>query len=154
MKRLVAIALLISIVVLSGCTSNEIEILSANYRAQYNDIYIVSEPLLIDSFEQWVEFLENHPEQSPNEDNLEWRLEELFFDEHFIYAYISHESSGSNRFEAEKAEVEENILKLYMTRTIPETHTDDLAIRICLFGIRRADIPNTRTIEAIIEVKR
>jgi hypothetical protein len=154
MKRLVAIALLTSIIALSGCTSNEIEILSTNYRAQYNDMYIVSEPLLIDSFEQWVEFLENHPEKLTNEDNLEWHLDELFFDERVIYAYISQESSGSNRFEAEKAEVSDNILKLYMTRTIPETHTDDLAIRICLFGIRRVDIQNTRTVEAIIEVKR
>jgi hypothetical protein len=154
MKRLAGIALMITIIFISGCTTSELEIMKTEYRAQFNDMYILGEPLLIDSFEQWQLFLENHPEWSSNEDNLEWEVEELFFEERAIYAYISNESSGSNRFEADKAEVSDNILKLYMTRTVPETHTDDLATRICLFGIEHVDIQNIKSVEAIINVKR
>lgn len=128
--------------------------MKTEYRAQFNDMYILGEPLLIDSLEQWQLFFENHPEWSSNEDNLEWELDELFFEERAIYAYISNESSGSNRFEAEKAEVSDNILKLYMTRTVPETHTDDLASRICFFGIKHVDIQNIKSVEAIINVRR
>lgn len=145
---------MITIIFISGCTTSELEIMKTEYRAQFNDMYILGEPLLIDSFEQWQLFLENHPEWSSNEDNLEWEVEELFFEERAIYAYISNESSGSNRFEADKAEVSDNILKLYMTRTVPETHTDDLATRICLFGIEHVDIQNIKSVEAIINVKR
>ena len=154
MKRLIVLALILSIFFINGCSTNEIEIVTADYRAEYNDMYIVSEPLLIDSLEQWQLFLESHPEWSNNEDNLEWELDDLFFEDRIIYAYVSNESSGSNTFKAEKAEVSDNVLKLFMTRTIPETHTDDLAIRICLFGIRRIDIQNTRPVEAIINVNR
>jgi hypothetical protein len=154
MKRLVGLALMISIIFISGCTSKDIEIIKTEYRAQFSDMYILGEPLLIDSYEQWQLFLESHPEQSNNEDNLEWELEELFFEESVIYAYISNESSGSNRFEAEKAEVSDNILRLYMTRFVPETGTDDLATRICFFGIKHIDIQNIKSVEAIINVKR
>ncbi|MDP3386198.1 MAG: hypothetical protein Q8S24_03100 [Eubacteriales bacterium] len=154
MKRLASIALFISIILISGCNTNELEILKTEYRAQFNEMYILGEPQLIDSYEKWQLFLESHPEQSNNEDNFGWDLEELFFEESVIYAYISNESSGSNRFEAEKAEVSDNILRLYMTRTVPETGTDDLATRICFFGIKNADIQNIKSVEAIINVKR
>lgn len=154
MKRLIVLALILSIFFIQGCTTSEIEILKADYRAEYNDMYILGEPLMIDSFEQWELFLESHPEQFQNEDNLEWDFDELFFEDRIIYAYISNESSGSNRFEAEKAEVSNNILRLFMTRTIPQTGTDDLASRVCLFGIDRGSIQNIRTVEAVIEVKR
>ncbi len=154
MKRLIVLALILSIFFIQGCTTSEIEILKADYRAEYNDMYILGEPLMIDSFEQWELFLESHPEQFQNEDNLEWDFDELFFEDRIIYAYISNESSGSNRFEAEKAEVSNNILRLFMTRTIPQTGTDDLATRVCLFGIDRVSIQNIRTVEAIINVNR
>ncbi len=154
MKRLAGLALMITIIFISGCTTNELEIMKTEYRAQFNDMYILGEPLLIDNFEQWQLFLDSHPEQSNNEDNLEWKLDELFFEESVIFAYISNESSGSNRFEAEKAEVSDNILRLYMTRFIPETGTDDLATRICFFGIKHVDIQNIKSVEAIINVRR
>lgn len=154
MKKFKVLIMIISIILLFGCTTNELEIMKTEYRAQFNDMYILGEPLLIDSFELWQLFLENHPEQSDNEDSLEWELDELFFEDRAIFAYISNESSGSNRFEAEKAEMSDNILKLYMTRTIPETGTDDLATRICFFAIKHVDIQNFKSVEAIINVKR
>ena len=49
-----------------------------------------------------------------------------------------------------KAEIDGEILKLIMGRTVPEDGTTDMATRIYLFGINRDDIRNVNVVEGII----
>jgi hypothetical protein len=150
MKQLIAILLLISLVLLFGCAADNLEITKAEYRAQYGDAYNYGTPILIESIEKWQAFLDEHPEQSTTEDVLQRDFDQEFFQDRVLYVYISSENSGSNLLTAEKAEITGDTLKLYLTRTIPETGTDDLAARICIFGVKRANSKNVKTVDVII----
>lgn len=151
MKRLIAIVLLVSVVFLFGCAGGNLEIIMTEYRAQYIDGYSYGSPILIDSVEKWQVFLDEYPGQSTTEDALQRDFDKEFFQDCVLYAYVSSEASGSNRFSAVKAELIGDTLKLYMMRTIPETGTDDMAARVCIFGVKRENIKNVRTVEVIIE---
>jgi hypothetical protein len=151
MKRLIAVVLLLSVVLSGGCAGGNLEIIKAEYRAQYIDEYSYGTPILIDSIEKWQAFLDEHPEQSTNEDVLQRDFDKEFFKDRVVYVYVSSEASGSNQLAADKAEITGDTLKLYMTRTIPETGTDDMAARVCIFGLKRENIKNVKTVEVMIE---
>ena len=67
-----------------------------------------------------------------------------------IYAYVKSEPSGSIMLFAKTVRLENNILTLYMERIVPEVCTDDMATRICLFGINREKIKDVRKVNVLI----
>jgi len=150
--------LLIGLLVISGCAgrnqgTNQLKVKGEQYRAQYSDQYQYDTPILIDSLSAWEEFFSTHPEQSKNEDTLHKDYDKAFFNDSVIYAYIKSEGSGSIKLKVKGAELREDKLRLFIERINPGEGTDDMATRICLFGIEREKIKNLKTVEAIIEEK-
>lgn len=163
MKRL-TVLLLMALLVCTGCASQRIpstdgpaetgpadlNIVAGEYRAQYSHDYQFSVPLLMDDFSGWEVFLMNHPGDSSKEDALVQAYDESFFDHSVVYAYIESEPSGSISLKVKKVVLEGSVLKLYMERTIPQMGTDDIAVRICLFGISREDLKGVKSVDAVI----
>ncbi len=121
------------------------------YRAADSDAYTYDTPILLDSFAVFEAFVENHPQQSENEDTLAHSFNEAFFDEHVLYAYVKSEGSGSIKLEVNETQVEGTVLSLFMKRTVPDIGTDDMATRICLFVIEKGILESVVTVEAVIE---
>lgn len=154
MKRFLAAAFIVLFLfTTSGCGSRgngDLSLVGGEYRAQWEDDYRYDTPILIDSYQEWLEFLETHPAQSSNEDVLEQDYSQDFFADHVIYAYIKGEASGSNTLTAKGAARKDNILQLTMERFVPDQGTDDLAARICVFGLKREDLKGIQEVEVII----
>lgn len=163
MKRL-AVLFMITLLLCTGCAAQRIpsaatpvetgpvalDIVPGEYRSSWHDTYQFSKPLLLDTFGAWEVFLMDHPDYSSREDPLVQEYDESFFDHSVVYAYIESEPSGSIRLKVTKSVLEGSILKLYMERTIPQMGTDDMAARICLFGIKRDDLKGVKSVEAVI----
>jgi len=130
--------------------SIELDLVSGEYRAIWSEDYKYDTPILLNNLNDLEEFLSNHPAQSANQDILQHNYNDEFFKEGVVYAYVKSEGSGSIKLIVNRAELNENILKLFMERTVPEEGTDDMATRICLFGINRDDIKNVNAVEGII----
>ncbi len=127
-----------------------LKIVSGEYRAVWNESYQYGKPLLIDTFSDWEVFLMDHPGQSQTEDPLMQDYDESFFRNSLIYAYIESEPSGSITLLTGNAVRDGSILKLYMQRIVPQVGTDDMAARVCLFGITRDDAARVKKVEAVI----
>jgi hypothetical protein len=137
-----------------GDGSVQLSVVKGEYRAQWQDNYQYDTPILIDKFADWQKFLKDHPAQSTTEDVLKQEYKESFFKEHLLYVYIKGEPSGSNTLTVKGATRQEDTLKLGMERVVPEQGTDDLASRICIFGLKREDVKNVKAVEGVIsEVK-
>lgn len=128
----------------------ELDLVSGEYRATWKEGYKYDTPILLNNLNDLEELLSNHPAQSANQDILQQNYDDDFFKESVVYAYVKSEGSGSVRLIVNRAELNEDILKLFMERTVPEEGTDDMATRICLFGINRDDIKNVNAVEGII----
>lgn len=132
-------------------SGQSLEVIGAEYRAQWNKDYKYDTPILIDNLIEWEDFLDNHPEYSRTEDALKQNYNEDFFKHSVIYAYIKSMGSGSIMLKVKGARLNGDKLKLLMECIVPEVGTCDMATRICLFGINRDEIKNANTVEAIIE---
>ncbi|MBU5428444.1 hypothetical protein KQI41_18805, partial [Tissierella pigra] len=128
----------------------ELDLVSGEYRAIWKEGYKYDTPILLNNLNDLEEFLSNHPAQSADQDILQQNYDDDFFKESVVYGYVKSEGSGSVKLIVNRAELKEDILKLFMERTVPEEGTDDMATRICLFGINRGDIKNVNAVEGII----
>ncbi|NLL00625.1 MAG: hypothetical protein GX271_08195 [Clostridiales bacterium] len=129
----------------------ELDLVSGEYRAIWKENYKYETPTLINGLDDLEVFLSNHPAQSSSEDILLRNYNDEFFSQNVIYVYVKSEVSGSIELNVKRAELDEDILKLFMERTVPKNGmTDDMATRVCLFGINRNDIKNIKTVEGII----
>ena len=128
----------------------ELETINGEYRAVWNENYEYDTPLKIDNFSDWVNFFKEHPESSPTENVLNRNYTATFFEDNVLYAYVKSEPSGSITLFAKTVRLENDKLTLYMERTVPEVCTDDMATRICLFGINREKIKDVRTVDVLI----
>lgn len=128
----------------------ELDLASGEYRANWKESYNYDTPILIDSLVDWTEFLKEHPSESANTDTLLHNYNDEFFEERLIYAYIKSEGSGSNNLKVNRAELNGDRLDLFMDYSVPELGTCDMATLICVFGIKRNDIENVKTVEVII----
>ena len=154
MKKAVYLVVFFLFLFLSGC-SDDISTALGEYRAVWKEDYQYNTPILIDSYEKWTEFREQHPQQSTAEDVLREEFDQQFFKDNVIYAYIKYEGSGSVKIRADKAVITEgNILNLHMTRTVPPLGTTDMAARICLFGIDRGVNDSIEKVQPIISERR
>jgi hypothetical protein len=132
-------------------TKVELEIITEEYRAVWEENYLYDEPQIIENYSDWVDFFELHPESSPTENVLKRDFTANFFNENILYAYLESEPSGSILLLAKAAEIEGDKLILIMERIIPEVGSDDMATRICLFGINRDEINNVKSINVTID---
>ena len=129
----------------------ELESLTEEYRAVWEEDYEYDVPQIIENYSDWVDFFKRHPESSPTENILNRDFTATFFEDNVIYAYLESEPSGSILLLAKAAEIEGDKLNLIMERIIPEVGSDDMATRICLFGINRDEINNVRSINVTID---
>ncbi len=130
--------------------SINLELVSGDYRAIWEEDYKYDTPILIDNLYDWKEFLNNHPAQSTNEDVLQQDYDDAFFEDSVIYAYLKSEGSGSNKLTVSGAKLNGDKLELFMERIVPEEGTDDMATRICLFGVKKDNLKNIKEVEGII----
>lgn len=128
----------------------ELDLVSGEYRAIWKESYKYDTPILINDLNALEEFLSNHPAQLSNKDILQQNYNDEFFKQRVIYAYVKSEGSGSIKLTVKKAEIDGDILKLFMERIVPKEGTTDMATRICLFGINRDDIKNVKIVEGVI----
>lgn len=128
----------------------ELEILSGEYRAQWEESYHYNTPILIESFSDWEEFLKVHPAYATNEDTLKQDFKEEFFNHGVVYAYIRSMRSGSIKLNVKGAELQGDKLRLIMQSITPEICTDDMAARICLFGIKKDNIQKVQEVDILI----
>lgn len=128
----------------------ELGLVSGEYRAIWKENYKYDTPILINDLDDLEEFLSNHPQQSASEDMLQQYYDDEFFSQNVIYVYVKSEISGSIKLNVKSAELNGDILKLFMEHKVPEGMDDDMATRVCLFGINRNDIKNVKTMEGII----
>ena len=124
--------------------------INSEYRAEWKESYKYNSPILIDSYIDLMEFLKKHPSQSTSEDIILEKYDKDFFKQGIIYAYVKSEGSGSVSLSAKKAELTRDKLRLYMERIDPGEGTTDMATRVCLFGIKRNDVKNIKSVEGII----
>lgn len=155
MKKGLFVFMAALLLIFTGCSTpdgngGELDLISGEYRAVWEENYAYETPTRIDSLSDWEAFLERHPAQSANEDVLEQEYGEEFFEKHIIYVYIKSEASGSNRLTVKGARRNGDELELIMERFVPEEGTDDLATRICVFGIKREDIKNISVVTSSI----
>lgn len=143
----------------SNTTIEELDIISAEYRATWKESYVYDSIIQISNYSRFISFLDNHPMQS-GDNELADIFNEEFFENNTIYAYIKSESSGSNQLNADRAEIEYDSqletkkLILHMNRTVAEIGTTDMATRICLFGIGNDDIQDFTNIVAVVHENR
>lgn len=128
----------------------ELDIVKGEYRAIWKENYKYNTPILIYDLKDFKRFLSDHPAQSANDDILQKTYNDEFFNQNVIYAFVKSEGSGSVGLTVNKAEIDEDTLKLFMDRIVPGDGTDDMASRICLFGINREDIKDIKEVEGII----
>jgi len=160
MKRIPLIFLALMLLV-TGCGmparrdgTIQLPVVKGEYRAQWQDGYQYDTPIFIDKYADWQKFLQDHPAQSATEDVLRQEYGEGFFQDHVLYVYIKGEASGSNTLTVKGATRQGETLKLLMERVVPDQGTDDMASRICVFGLKREDVKNVKVVEGVIaEVK-
>lgn len=128
----------------------ELKTINGEYRAVWKENYEYDTPLKIENYSDWVTFFREHPESSATENVLNQNFTATFFKDNVLYAYVKSEPSGSIKLFAKTVRLENDILTLYMERIVPEVCTDDMATRICLFGINREKIKDVRTVDVLI----
>lgn len=130
--------------------SVELEIITEEYRAVWEENYKYDVTQIIENYSEWVDFFKRHPESSISENVLNRDFTATFFEDNVLYAYVKSEPSGSNLLLAKAVELEGDELRLIMEHIVPEVGSDDNATRICLFGISRDSIKNVRTVNVSI----
>lgn len=157
MKKLLVILMIITTSLThTACFSQDepeekgVNIDSANYRAQWDESYEYDIPIEINDYASFENFLNNHPQQDMEIEDLIKKFNEDFFNENLLYAYIKSEPSGSNKLEADKAIIENGTLILKMSRYVPEVGTADMAARVCIFAIERDTLNQVSTVIANI----
>ncbi|NTW73149.1 MAG: hypothetical protein HGA49_13040 [Eubacteriaceae bacterium] len=159
MKRILIVVLLIfASMIFPSCSPSEnepitLEAVMLNYRAVWTENYEYDTPVLIDSFTKYEKFLADHPEQTLSEEPLTMEFNETYFTDHWVYAYVKSEPSGSNQLSGEKAVLEGSTLKLTMAHFAPEIGTADMAARVCLFGIKNDLLKDVKTVKGEIQEK-
>ena len=154
MKKVLVFLFAVLLLAVTGCGQSRgdgfLKVEKGDYRAVWGDHYQYGIPILIETFAQWQRFLEDHPAQSDTEDVLKREYKEDFFGDHVLYVFIKEESSGSNTLTVKGAKMENDTLELIMERVVPAEGTDDLATRICIFGIKKEDVENVKTVNEVI----
>ena len=130
--------------------SSVLDILYGQYRTGSKDRTKFYKAILINNQDEYNAFIQDFNIGILMEGSLEQNLNSNFFDEYVIYAYVTSESSGSIKVTVNGVEIDGNILKLKIDRTIPEVGTCDMAYRACLFGIKRDDIKEVKSVEVLI----
>jgi len=128
--------------------SEELREMSFAYMAGWNRTYEYDTPMLIDSLSKFKEFVNNHNPYQLDKKTLYGKYDETFFEQNVIYAYIKSEESISSKLRVDSIEVEDEILKLYMTHT--QGGSDLMGSSVCLFGINRSKIQNVKSVQGII----
>lgn len=170
MIKLKVLFILLAVLILTGCSNTkiettntlteveqtqtqptivELETINGEYRAVWNENYEYDKPLKIENHSEWVDFFNEHPE-SGMEDNFKKEFTKEFFEDNVLYAYVKSEPSGSILLLTKSVQLQNDILTLYMERIVPEVGTEDMATRICIFGISREKIKNVRTVNVLI----
>ena len=156
MKKVFVLLFAVLLLTVTGCGrthedgSVDLKVVKGEYRAVWEDHYRYDTPILIETFADWQKFLEDHPAQSAAEDFLEQEYTEGFFGDHLLYVFLKGEASGSNTLTVKGANLKNDTLELLMERVVPDEGTDDLATRICIFGVKKEDVKNVTTVKDII----
>ncbi len=106
---------------------------------------------VIDSLEEFTEFLQGNPPDSSKLASLLKKYNEEFFIDNVVYAHLLMMASGSTKVNASKVDFLNGQLKLTIKTKTPEIGTCDIANWVSLFPLDRNIAKNVKSIDVDVQ---
>lgn len=135
----------------TGCSNvpNEqvlnLEITGERYSIAHADNHKYNIPILIKNSSDFKRFIKKYPRKDNKENFFEQDYySKDYYENHIVYACIIELVSGSDYAIAEKAEINNGELKLFIKTICAPIGTCDMAANVCLFSINKNDIKDEK----------